>query len=113
MPKNCACSGQNHLIPYQSNIQGDGTGDVRRQCLHTDSYYKGIYDQFYPDNGNNAPSCRTHHSLWYNLSRVSTAVIAGDSTTSCLIDIVYHLNLAGDMDGCRRHDNDYESKTHQ
>ncbi|WAR10235.1 hypothetical protein MAR_035311, partial [Mya arenaria] len=93
---------------------------------------------------------RFTNTVWYNLSRVSTTVMAGYSpTTSCLIDIVYHLNytqsqtlqtecsqissytvwgllhhlelrnpscrktlvnnmyVTGNLDGCRRHDNDY------
>ncbi|WAR10258.1 hypothetical protein MAR_035334, partial [Mya arenaria] len=36
---------------------------------------------------------RFTNTVWYNLSRVSTTVMAGYSpTTSCLIDIVYHLD---------------------
>ncbi|XP_052237622.1 uncharacterized protein LOC127848935 isoform X1 [Dreissena polymorpha] len=88
IPEDCQCNGTNSLMNYQYSVQ-DGVDDRKRQCLYYQPNYKALFDQFFVDNGNRAPACRSHHSLWFHLSRIKDF--------SCLKDLIYHLKYSFDQ----------------
>ncbi|KAH3753924.1 hypothetical protein DPMN_188577 [Dreissena polymorpha] len=88
IPEDCQCNGTNSLLNYQYFVQ-DGTGDRKSQCLNSEPNYKALFDQFVVDNGNRAPVCRSHHSLWFHVSRIKDF--------SCAKDLIYHLKYSFDQ----------------
>ncbi|XP_052236524.1 uncharacterized protein LOC127848230 isoform X5 [Dreissena polymorpha] len=85
--EDCQCNGTNSLLNYQYNVQ-DGTWDRKDQCLRYELNYKALFDQFFLDHGNTAPACRSHHSVWFHLSRIQDF--------NCAKDLIYHLKYSFD-----------------
>ncbi|XP_052236182.1 uncharacterized protein LOC127847970 isoform X1 [Dreissena polymorpha] len=86
--EDCQCNGTNSLLHYQYNAP-DGTGNRKEHCFSREPNYKALFDQFFVDNGNTAPACRSHHSVWFHLSRIHEAY--------CAKELIYHLKYSFDQ----------------
>ncbi|XP_053386048.1 uncharacterized protein LOC123539296 [Mercenaria mercenaria] len=91
-PHHCQCQGMNKLQQYHTG-SGDGVSDLRVTCIKNHQSYRDMYYQFFEssDRHNHAMACRTHHSVWSVLSKISAS---GIGYNSCQKDIIYHLKYA-------------------
>ncbi|KAH3753928.1 uncharacterized protein LOC127848933 [Dreissena polymorpha] len=84
-PEDCQCNGTNSLLNYISGVR-DGSNDMKDRCL-SQPHYKALFDQFFVDNNNRAPACRSHHSVWFDLSHIDN---------DCTHDLIYHVTYSFD-----------------
>ncbi|XP_053385829.1 uncharacterized protein LOC123539297 [Mercenaria mercenaria] len=68
--------------------------DLRRTCINNQQSYSDMYYQFFESSyrHNHAMACRTHHSVWHVLNKISPFTIRDNN--SCQTDIIFHLKYA-------------------